>query len=193
MKNDKEPWKKLHRYWLSKHEDGRPPARRDLDPLVEITPLIPNLILLDLEDGDYRYRLVGTEVAKRSGLDMTGRLIGLTITEPGMRDQWRAGLDTVAQEQTPQLFLSLMPPGVTARFHPAPPTCCGIYPTRVYPTPYIGPILAPAAAAVAFTAVMAYDNPRTLRRDRRDRVHICWRGDRRPYWRGLGWRDGAIR
>jgi hypothetical protein len=112
----KEPWKELHAYWQSKHRDDRPPARGDLDPLIEITSLVPNLMLLDLEDGTYRYRLVGTEVAKRSGIDMTGQLIGLTITEPGMRDQWRAALDTVRDGQKPQLFLSLMPPGVTARY-----------------------------------------------------------------------------
>jgi hypothetical protein len=111
----KEPWKELHAYWLSKHRDDRPPARGDLDPLIEITSLVPNLMLLDLENGTYRYRLVGTEVAKRSGIDMTGQLIGLRITEPGMRDQWRAALDSVRDNQGSQLLLSLMPAGATTR------------------------------------------------------------------------------
>ena len=111
-----EPWKELHRYWLSKHCDGRPPARIDLDPLIEITALVSNLVLLDLENGNYRYRLVGAEVAKRAGMDMTGQMIGLSITEPGLRDQWRIALDTVARDQKPQLFLSHMPAGVTARY-----------------------------------------------------------------------------
>src|ERR1700743_949353 len=26
-----EAWKALHRYWLTKHQDGRPPSRKDLD------------------------------------------------------------------------------------------------------------------------------------------------------------------
>jgi hypothetical protein len=72
--------------------------------------------LLTLEDGSYRYTLVGTEVVKRAGVDMTGRMIGLTITAPEMREQWRSALDTVSREQKPQLFLSKMPEGVTARY-----------------------------------------------------------------------------
>ena len=111
-----EPWKALHRYWLLKHQKGRPPSRKDLDPLVEIPSLVANLVLLDPVEGSYRYRLVGTEVVKRSGMEMTGKMIGLTITLPEMRDQWRIALDGVAASQKPQLFLSRMPQGVTARY-----------------------------------------------------------------------------
>jgi len=111
-----EPWKPLHRYWLLKHRDGRPPARKDLDPLIEIPSMVANLVLLDPVDGSYRYRLVGTEVVKRSGVEMTGKMVGLTITAPGMRDQWRMALDTVSESQKAQLFLSKMPEGVTARY-----------------------------------------------------------------------------
>ena len=111
-----EPWKALHRYWLLKHQKGRPPSRKDLDPLVEIPSLVANLVLLDPVDGSYRYRLVGTEVVKRSGMEMTGKMIGLTITLPEMRDQWRTALDGVAASQKAQLFLSRMPQGVTARY-----------------------------------------------------------------------------
>jgi hypothetical protein len=111
-----EPWKTLHRYWLLKHRNGQPPARKDLDPLIEISSLVANLVLLDPVDGSYRYRLVGTEVVKRSGMEMTGKMIGLTITAPGMRDQWRSALDAVSETRKPQLFLSKMPEGVTARY-----------------------------------------------------------------------------
>ena len=113
---NEEPWKTLHRYWLLKHRDGRPPSRRDLDPLIEIPALVSNLVLMDVEGDSYRYRLVGTEVVKRAGMDMTGRMIGLAITAPELRDQWRMALDAVAAEQKPQLFLSKMPEGVTARY-----------------------------------------------------------------------------
>jgi hypothetical protein len=113
---NKEPWKELHRYWLLKHREGRPPSRKDLDPLIEIPSLVANVVLLTLEDGSYRYTLVGSEVVRRTGVDMTGRMIGLTITAPEMRNQWRAALDTVSREQKPQLFLSKMPEGVTARY-----------------------------------------------------------------------------
>jgi hypothetical protein len=111
-----EPWKALHRYWLLKHRDGRPPARKDLDPLIEIPSMVANLVLLDLVDGNYRYRLAGTEVVKRAGVELTGKTIGLTITAPEMRDQWRTALDNVAESRKPQLFLSKMPQGVTARY-----------------------------------------------------------------------------
>lgn len=111
-----EPWKVLHRYWLLKHRDGRPPSRGDLDPLIDIPSLVANLVLLEPVDGSFRYRLVGTEVVKRSGMDMTGQMIGLTITLPEMRDQWRLALDAVSEGQKPQLFLSKMPEGVTARY-----------------------------------------------------------------------------
>jgi hypothetical protein len=113
---NEEPWKTLHRYWLLKHRDGRPPSRKDLDPLIEIPALVANLVLLDVEGDSYRYRLVGTEVVKRAGMDMTGRMIGLAITAPELRDQWHTALDAVAAEQKPQLFLSKMPEGVTARY-----------------------------------------------------------------------------
>jgi hypothetical protein len=113
---NEEPWKALHRYWLLKHREGRPPSRKDLDPLIEIPSLVANVVLLTLQDGSYRYTLVGSEVVRRAGVDMTGRMIGLTITAPEMRDQWRAALDTVSREQKPQLFLSKMPEGVTARY-----------------------------------------------------------------------------
>ena len=111
-----EPWKALHHYWLLKHHDGRPPSRKDLDPLIEIPSLVANLVLLEPVDGSYRYRLVGTEVVKRTGMEMTGKMIGLTITLPEMRDQWRLALDKVSKSRKPQLFLSKMPEGVTARY-----------------------------------------------------------------------------
>ena len=113
---NEEPWKALHHYWLLKHRDGQPPSRKDLDPLIEIPSLVANLVLLEPVDGSYRYRLVGTEVVKRTGLEMTGKMIGLTITLPEMRGEWRLALDTAAETQRPQLFLSKMPEGVTARY-----------------------------------------------------------------------------
>ena len=111
-----EPWKALYRYWRSKHVGDKPLARRDLDPLIEITSLIANIVLLSVEDGNYRYSVVGSEVVERIGVNPTGQMIGLSITAPALRDQWRTGLDMAAREQKPQLFLSKMPPGVTARY-----------------------------------------------------------------------------
>ena len=98
-------WKQLHNYWLSKHLDGRVPSRRDLDPIMEIPQLAKNLILLDARDS-YRYRVVGTEVAQRHGMDMTGRIAGSSGKNPTAIAEWRAAVDHVASELKPRLLVS---------------------------------------------------------------------------------------
>lgn len=49
------------------------PARADLDP-TEISELLPWVILVDVLPGDFRYRLIGTEVCRISHADYTGQL-----------------------------------------------------------------------------------------------------------------------
>jgi len=68
----------LYQYWGSKRA-GRPmPARADIDP-TEIPTLLPFILLIDVIDGgaDFRYRLVGTDIVRWVGNDLTGR----TFTE----------------------------------------------------------------------------------------------------------------
>jgi hypothetical protein len=43
---EEERWKELYRWWLSKRVDGRPPSRRDVDPLPDLPRLVANLMLL---------------------------------------------------------------------------------------------------------------------------------------------------
>ncbi len=52
------PWNDLYAYWKSKHRDGRPPARVDLDPVMEIPQLARSLILFDIVPEGFRYRLI---------------------------------------------------------------------------------------------------------------------------------------
>lgn len=70
----------FYRYWLDLARDGLP-GRDAIDPGAML-PLLPYVMLIDLEDRDagnpsggagfrVRYRLVGTAVAKFSGLDFT--------------------------------------------------------------------------------------------------------------------------
>ena len=67
----------LYRYWESKRGDRAMPARGDIDPL-EIPNLLPMILLIDVtETGDYRYRLVGTEIVNNFGTNSTGK----TFTE----------------------------------------------------------------------------------------------------------------
>ena len=65
----------LYRYWDAKRVSRRMPARRDIEP-IEIRHLLPYLILIDLVDGQGRYRLIGTAAAQGLGRDLTGRLVG---------------------------------------------------------------------------------------------------------------------
>jgi hypothetical protein len=68
--------KRLLAYWIEKRGDRRAPARAGIDPL-EIAPLLPYVMLIDVEHAPlrFRYRLVGTEVVKNIGADMTGRYL----------------------------------------------------------------------------------------------------------------------
>ena len=62
-------------YWDGKRR-GRPmPARRDLDPVLDIPRLLPNLMLVDVHRSPFRltYRLVGTGEVEYRGGDPTGK------------------------------------------------------------------------------------------------------------------------
>src|SRR3954447_24267311 len=74
----KEPWRQLYNYWLSKHVDGRPPARADIDPLTEIPRLVANLMIIDAVAEEFIYRFAGTEVVTLTGEEVTGRAAGLS-------------------------------------------------------------------------------------------------------------------
>lgn len=68
--------RELWRYWLALHRGADLPTRADFDPAA-IPLLLPYLMLVDVVDGgrDFRYRLVGTHVARIHGADNTGRLV----------------------------------------------------------------------------------------------------------------------
>lgn len=72
---DRPALRQLYAYWDDKRA-GRPyPAREDIDPL-ELKFILGNLLLLDVEYSPalrFRYRLFGSEIAHRQGLDMTGK------------------------------------------------------------------------------------------------------------------------
>jgi hypothetical protein len=98
-----EAWKQLYEYWLSKHVGGRPPARHELDPPVDVPRLIANIMLIDLEGGIFRYRLVGSAIWNRYGFDLTGTTIdGRNPAEA----EWRDTLKTVCDDQVPRLITS---------------------------------------------------------------------------------------
>ncbi len=57
-------------YWRAKRGSRSMPARRDIDP-VEVPTLLPNLLLIDIIDDRYRFRLVGSELVYAYGRDYT--------------------------------------------------------------------------------------------------------------------------
>jgi hypothetical protein len=63
-------------YWESKRAGRKMPARRDLDPVLEIPKLVPWVVLVDVlrDPLDFRFRLIGSGVVDRSRRNNTGRL-----------------------------------------------------------------------------------------------------------------------
>lgn len=62
-------------YWRSMVRSGETiPHRDDLDPLLDVPHLVPNVFLADALDGgdDFRIRLCGTRIADMLGCDSTG-------------------------------------------------------------------------------------------------------------------------
>lgn len=67
---------KLRAYWETKRANRPYPARDDIDPL-DLRFILGHLILVDVESAPqrYRYRLFGSEIARRQGFDMTGKYL----------------------------------------------------------------------------------------------------------------------
>ncbi|HLZ65862.1 MAG TPA: PAS domain-containing protein [Aliidongia sp.] len=64
---------RLHDYWLSKGgAEGRIPQRSDIDPL-ELVDILPNLAIIEVVEGRWRYRLIGTRIVEFVGRDSTGK------------------------------------------------------------------------------------------------------------------------
>ena len=62
-------------YWQSLREDGGIPHARQVNP-GRIKELLPDLIIFELlEDGTVRYRLTGTRVMERTGMEPTGKTL----------------------------------------------------------------------------------------------------------------------
>jgi len=70
-------------YWQSLRDADGHVAPERIDPFA-LKPALGYILLLDvLEDGlDYRYRLYGSEIARVSGFDMTGKRTSEMVTGP---------------------------------------------------------------------------------------------------------------
>jgi hypothetical protein len=63
-------------YWESKRAGRAMPARRDLDPVLEIPKLLQWVVLVDVlrDPLDFRFRLIGTGIVDKSRSNHTGKL-----------------------------------------------------------------------------------------------------------------------
>ncbi len=101
-----EPWERLYQYWLSKNIDGRPPARADLDPVIEIPNLIAHLMIIDILPDGLQYRLAGSHLGHGIGEELTGTWVGRNTAA---ESQWLDLLEMVAREQKPMVVASEIP------------------------------------------------------------------------------------
>lgn len=71
-----------HHYWRGKAAGRRMPNRADIDP-TEIPKLLPDVMLVErLDNGRYRYRLIGTENTSAHGVNATGRFLDEVLPGP---------------------------------------------------------------------------------------------------------------
>lgn len=77
--------RRLYAYWDEKRGTREFPGRPDIDP-VEMRFALGNISLVDVlyEPMRFRYRLHGSLIAERLGIDMTGRFVD-EIPEPDRR------------------------------------------------------------------------------------------------------------
>ncbi len=102
-------------YWRSRHIDGRPPSRQTLDPVVDIPALARNLMVLDIEPDGYRYRLVGTALRERLGVELTGRMLADGAANSTIHATWKSTADSVCADLKPRMVISRLAPFAKAR------------------------------------------------------------------------------
>lgn len=62
-------------YWEQKRAGRKMPGRADIDPL-ELKPYLRHLVLIEvLGQGEFRFRLVGSEITERYGRNGTGKTV----------------------------------------------------------------------------------------------------------------------
>ncbi len=84
----------IYDYWLSSHPaDGGLPSRADIDPIDMPRGVLPNIWLIDvlrMPALRYRYRLIGTHVAKARDCDRTGHYVDEEFPDFNTSHSYRA-------------------------------------------------------------------------------------------------------
>lgn len=79
-------------YWHLKRGTRAMPARLDIEPL-ELKPYLRHLFLIEpLPGGDFRYRLVGSEITERYGRNSTGRTVREIYAAVPVVADWLLGM-----------------------------------------------------------------------------------------------------
>src|SRR3712207_5864950 len=83
------------------------PARRDIDP-AQMVPWLRNTFLVDVlhDPLEFRFRLVGTEVVHRFGMELTGRRLR-DLNLHGREHQTRAEYAAVVERREPRYSVEL--------------------------------------------------------------------------------------
>ncbi|MCC7046632.1 MAG: PAS domain-containing protein [Alphaproteobacteria bacterium] len=89
-------------YWRSKCAGRMAPRRVDIDP-AEIREHMPTLFMVEvLPRGEYRYRLVGSELVERTGRNATGKILSqLHAERPEVLRLLKARFDQVVAARAP--------------------------------------------------------------------------------------------
>jgi len=92
----------IYQYWMDMKGERIMPARSDLNP-ADIVPLLPYLVLVDVEQQPrrYKYRLVGTETVKAMGYDVTGKYLDEL---PRIEKHVKTRSDWLVKEKRPYIF-----------------------------------------------------------------------------------------
>jgi hypothetical protein len=93
--------RRLYAYWDDKRGDREFPGRSDIDPL-DMRFALGNISLIDVlyDTLRFRYRLHGSIIAERLGVDMTGRFVD-EIAEPDRRAFVEENFRTVVMTRQP--------------------------------------------------------------------------------------------
>lgn len=94
---------RFHAYWRSLCPEGALPSREQVDPS-DIKPLLPNVIIVDIEQEPLRvrYRLVGTAVVAASRREITGRYLDeLRFDRPDDRSLFEDGYRLLLETRMP--------------------------------------------------------------------------------------------
>jgi hypothetical protein len=83
----------LYRYWLHKRGSRAMPARGDIDP-AEIPRVLPYVAIVQKVEGEYRFRLAGSAIARQFGRELTGDVVGSHVSN---REETIAALGSVCE------------------------------------------------------------------------------------------------